>query len=66
MYETDISSVCIDFGKGDVYFIQPKPVQFPLKYGHSTAERKILPITLCWACIVHKCKAVPTTMSLSI
>lgn len=33
---------------------KPKSVQFPAKYSHGTAERRMLPIVLCWACTVHK------------
>lgn len=54
MYDTDIPSVRIDFGKDGVHLIQPKSVQFPAKYSHGTAERRMLPIVLCWACTVHK------------
>ncbi|GFR10030.1 ATP-dependent DNA helicase [Trichonephila clavata] len=53
MYDTDIPSVRIDFGKEGVHLTQPKTVHFPAKYSHSTAERRILPIKLCWACTVH-------------
>ncbi|CAG9771519.1 unnamed protein product [Ceutorhynchus assimilis] len=34
--------------------IQPKSVQFPAKYSYGTAERRMLPIVLCWASTVHK------------
>ncbi|GFQ73846.1 ATP-dependent DNA helicase [Trichonephila clavata] len=51
---TDIPSVRIDFSKDGAHFIQPKTVQFPAKYSHGTAERRMLPIILCWACTVHK------------
>ncbi|GFQ85517.1 ATP-dependent DNA helicase PIF1 [Trichonephila clavata] len=54
MYDTDIPSVRIDFGKDGAHLIQPKTVQFPAKYSHGTAERRMLPIILCWACTVHK------------
>ncbi|GFR28760.1 ATP-dependent DNA helicase [Trichonephila clavata] len=54
MYDTGISSVRIDFGKDGVHLIQPKTVQFPAKYSHGTAERRILPIIFCLACTVHK------------
>ena len=40
MYNTDVPSVRIDFGKDDVHLIQPMTVQFPAKYSmlglHST------------------------------
>lgn len=44
----------IVFGNNGVHVIQPKSVQIPAKYGHSTAERKILFIMLCWACTFNK------------
>nr|XP_023027365.1 ATP-dependent DNA helicase PIF1-like [Leptinotarsa decemlineata] len=54
MYDTDIPSDRIDFGKDRIHVIQPKSVQFPAKFSHGTAERRKLPIVLCWACTVHK------------
>ncbi|GFR00541.1 ATP-dependent DNA helicase PIF1 [Trichonephila clavata] len=35
-------------------FIQPKTVQFPAKYSHNTAKRRMLRIILRWACTVNK------------
>lgn len=49
MYNTDIPSVRIDFGKDGVHLIQLKSVQFPAKSSHGTAERRMLPIVLCRA-----------------
>lgn len=54
MYDTDIPSVRINFGNDGVHVIQPKSVQFQTKYSHGTAERRMLPIVLCWASTVHK------------
>ncbi|GFY57493.1 ATP-dependent DNA helicase [Trichonephila inaurata madagascariensis] len=54
MYDTDIPSVHIDFYKDGVHFIQPKIMQFPAKYSHGTAERRMLPIILRWVSTVHK------------
>nr|XP_023017088.1 ATP-dependent DNA helicase RRM3-like [Leptinotarsa decemlineata] len=54
MYDTEIPSVRFDFGKDGIHVIQPKSVQFPAKFIHGTAERRMLPIVLCWACTVHK------------
>ncbi|GFT71150.1 ATP-dependent DNA helicase [Trichonephila clavipes] len=54
MYDTDIPSVHIDFGKDGVHLIQPKTVQFLAKYSYDTAERRMLSIILCWAYTVHK------------
>ncbi|GFQ66628.1 ATP-dependent DNA helicase [Trichonephila clavata] len=65
MYDTDIPSVRIDFGKDCAHLIQPKTVQFPAKYSHVTAERRMLPIILCWACAQYtKCRVVLSTMPL--
>nr|XP_023025863.1 tetratricopeptide repeat protein 28 [Leptinotarsa decemlineata] len=44
----------IDFGKDVIHVIQPKYVQFPAKFSHGTAERRMLPIVSCWACTVNK------------
>ncbi|GBP63858.1 hypothetical protein EVAR_39519_1 [Eumeta japonica] len=38
----------------DIHIIQPKSVQFPAKFDHGTAERRMLPIVLSWASTVHK------------
>ena len=54
MYDTDIPSVRVDFGKEHPVFIQPKTIEFPSKYGYGTAERRMLPFVLSWASTVHK------------
>src|SRR5271154_5268824 len=54
MYETDIPSVCIDFGNDGVHTIQPKSIQFPAKFSYGNAERRMLPVVLSWASTVHK------------
>ncbi|GFQ84381.1 ATP-dependent DNA helicase [Trichonephila clavata] len=63
--DTDIPSVRIDFGKDGVHLIQPKAVQFPAKYSHGTAERRMLPIILRWAYTQYtKCSVVLSSMPL--
>ncbi|GFY61706.1 ATP-dependent DNA helicase [Trichonephila inaurata madagascariensis] len=37
-----------------VHLIQPKAVQFPAKYNHSTTARRMLPVILCCSCTVLK------------
>ncbi|GFQ80761.1 ATP-dependent DNA helicase [Trichonephila clavata] len=65
MYDTDIPSVRIDFGKDGDVLIQPKTVQFPAKYSHGTAERRMLSIILCWACAQYtECRVVLPTIPL--
>jgi ATP-dependent exoDNAse (exonuclease V) alpha subunit len=54
MYDSDVPSVRVDFGRDGVHLIEPRTVQFPAKYNHGTIERRMLPMILCWACTVHK------------
>ncbi|GBM63466.1 hypothetical protein AVEN_260900-1 [Araneus ventricosus] len=54
IYDTDIISVRIDFGQDGIHFIKPKSLQFPALRNYGTIERTQLPLTLCWACTVHK------------
>ncbi|GFS64628.1 hypothetical protein TNCV_4684591 [Trichonephila clavipes] len=54
LYDSNIPSVCIDFGNDGIHIIQPKSVQFPAKFNHGTAERRMLSIALSWASTVHK------------
>jgi ATP-dependent exoDNAse (exonuclease V) alpha subunit len=54
LYETDLPSVRIDFGRDGIHLIEPRSVQFPANYNQGTVERRMLPIILCWACTVHK------------
>ncbi|GFQ71451.1 ATP-dependent DNA helicase [Trichonephila clavata] len=58
MYDTDISSVRIDFGKDCVHLIQPKTEKFPANYSHGTPERRMLPIILYWTCKVYKMQGI--------
>lgn len=46
MYETDISSVLIDFGTDGMHVIYPKAIQFPAKFNYGTAEKRMLPLVL--------------------
>ncbi|XP_076285563.1 ATP-dependent DNA helicase PIF1-like [Lasioglossum baleicum] len=54
MYDTDIPSVRIDFGRDGNHLITPKSIQFPALRNYGTIERTQLPLILCWACTVHK------------
>lgn len=54
MYDTDVPSVRIDFGRNGVHLIEPKSIQFPALRNYGTVERRMLPLILCWACTVHK------------
>lgn len=54
MYNSDIPSVRIDFGKYGIQVIEPKAIQFPAMRNYGTVERRQLPMILCWACTVHK------------
>ena len=54
MYETDVPSVWIDFGRDGIHVIHPKAIQFPAKFNYGTAERRMLPLILSWASTVHK------------
>ncbi|CAG9761349.1 unnamed protein product [Ceutorhynchus assimilis] len=54
IYETDIPSVRVDFGKDGIQVIQPKTIQFPAKFSYGTAERRMLPLIFSWATTVHK------------
>ncbi|KAG5666270.1 hypothetical protein PVAND_017605 [Polypedilum vanderplanki] len=54
MYDTDIPSVRVDFGRDGIHLIQPRSVQFPALRNYGTIERRMLPLILCWACTAHK------------
>lgn len=54
MYDTDIPSVRIDFGRDGIHLIKPTSIQFPALRNYGTIERTQLPLILCWACTVHK------------
>lgn len=54
MYQTDIPSVRVDFGRDGIHLIEPRAVQFPAKFNSGTVERRMLPMILCYACTVHK------------
>lgn len=54
IYDTDIPSVRIDFGRDGIHVINSKSVQFPALKNYGTIERTQLPLILCWACTVHK------------
>lgn len=54
LYDSDVPSVRVDFGNDGIHIIHPKSVQFPAKFNHGTAERRMLPIVLSWASTVHK------------
>ncbi|GFS57228.1 ATP-dependent DNA helicase [Trichonephila clavipes] len=53
IYDTDISSVRIDFGKDGIHLIS-KSIQFSTFRNYGTIERTQLPLILYWACTVHK------------
>ena len=54
MYETDVPSVQIDFGRDGIHLIHPQAIQFPAKISYGTAERRALRLILSWASTVHK------------
>ena len=54
MYDKDIPSVLIDFGRAGIHLIRPKSIQFPALRNYGTIERTQLPLIHCWACTVHK------------
>ncbi|KAJ8895604.1 hypothetical protein PR048_000940 [Dryococelus australis] len=54
MYETDITSVRVDFVNEGIHIIHPKSVQFTAKFSYGTAERRMLPMVLPWAFTVNK------------
>jgi ATP-dependent exoDNAse (exonuclease V) alpha subunit len=54
LYDQDIPAVKIDFGETGVHQIDAMTAQFPAKYSCGTAERRMLPLILCWGCTVHK------------
>jgi ATP-dependent exoDNAse (exonuclease V) alpha subunit len=54
MYDEDVPSVLVDFGRDGVHLIEPRSVQFPALLNYGTVERRMLPMILCWACTVHK------------
>ena len=54
LYEQDIPAVKIDFGETGIHQIDAMTVQFPAKFSCGTAERRMLPLILCWGCTVHK------------
>ena len=54
MYETDIPSVSVDFRFDGIQDIDPVSVQFDAKYSYGTAERRMLPMVLCYASTAHK------------
>ncbi|GFV12322.1 ATP-dependent DNA helicase [Trichonephila clavipes] len=53
-YDTDISSVRIDFGKYGIHLIKPKSTQFSALRNYGTIEQAQLPLILYWACTIHK------------
>ncbi|KAJ8869679.1 hypothetical protein PR048_028672 [Dryococelus australis] len=53
-YETDLPSFRADFANEGVNIIHRKSVQFPAKFSYGTAERRMLPMALPWASIIHK------------
>jgi ATP-dependent exoDNAse (exonuclease V) alpha subunit len=36
------------------HIIEPRTVEFPAKFAAGTAQRRMLPLILCWASTVHK------------
>jgi hypothetical protein len=54
MYSTDIPFLHIDFGRIGIHHIEPCAFQFTAKPNYGMIERRMLPIILCWACMVHK------------
>lgn len=54
MYDQDIPTVRIDFGRDGIHSIQPISKEFPAKGSNGTLERRMLPIVLSWASTVHK------------
>ncbi|GFV91341.1 ATP-dependent DNA helicase [Trichonephila clavipes] len=72
IYDIDIPSVRIDFGKDGIHLMKPKSVQFSALRNYGTIERAQLPLILCWAPTVHKnariysriCCCIPRTCKL--
>jgi ATP-dependent exoDNAse (exonuclease V) alpha subunit len=55
LYDQDIPSVKVDFGKDGIHLIEPKTLQFPGKHkSDGLIERRMLPLILSWASTVHK------------
>lgn len=54
LYDQDIPAVKIDFGETGIHCIDAMTVQFPAKISCGTAERRMLPLILCWGCTLHK------------
>ncbi|GFR27391.1 ATP-dependent DNA helicase [Trichonephila clavata] len=54
IYNTDILSVRINFGKDGIHLIKPKSIQFSALQNYGKIERTQLPLILCWAYTVHK------------
>ena len=54
MYDTDIPSVRVDFGKDGIHLIEPVRISFNAMYSYGTAERRMLPLILAFASTVHK------------
>lgn len=54
LYAHDIPAVMVDFGVVGVHRIEPISIQFPAKYSAGMAERRMLPLILCWSSTVHK------------
>jgi ATP-dependent exoDNAse (exonuclease V) alpha subunit len=54
LYEKDIPNVKILFPVINEHVIESRAVEFPAKFSAGTAQRRMLPLILCWASTVHK------------
>lgn len=54
MYPEDLPNVKVNFLEIGEHIIEPRVVEFAAKHSAGKAEKRMLPIILCWAVTVHK------------